>query len=90
MAVHDLSCPRRRDPERPQRVQDDRDVDHLLWKRAPHSGQVSESRGNLAHYLQPDPGQDSFESNRTRALRDLNPGQRTIQLVGQQHDVQRS
>lgn len=75
------------DPQRPQRIQDNRNVDRLLQKRALHRGQVSERRGDHGQYRQANSGRHAFKRDPARALCDFDPGQQAIQMVDKQHNI---
>ena len=82
-------CVTRHDPECPQRVQDDRDVDQLLQQRALHRGQIAEGGGDHAQDPETNPCHDAFEGDAAGSLRDFDTRQKAIQVIDQQHDIRR-
>ena len=73
--------------ERPQRVQDGGDVDHLLQEGTDRRREGAGRAHPHEHERQPHTEQDALDRDPTRALRDRHGVDQSIESVHDQHDV---
>ena len=78
---------RGRVPQRPQRVQDDGDVDELLEERTPHGRQVAEGGDDHGAERQADADDDALEGDAAAAAGDDERFAEPVETIDGEYDV---